>query len=346
MTNGKSQFIGEISITGRLTEVLEVELYSSNERIPENWTRVLFNKRLSPMGPVLQLRRPINDCHFRLNFIKGATGKSDIQLKLGFTPPDSREAIEKKLKQKRIIFLGCARNCLSQIEQSVAFMESLGGNFAEFEIVVLENDSSDGTGECLRDLMRSRRLRVIQKDGLACEFPERTVRLSYCRNLLLDYAKSTGSDYVCVCDLDGVVRNPFDMGGFLSNFEFESAWDAIFPVNSGMYYDIWALRHSSICPFDYERAMNLVPPSLGAHNALNLYLYQRQNLNFSALESWLRVESAFGGMGLYKAAALDFCNYYGFERGYQICEHTVLHENMRALGAALYINPRFVINGI
>jgi len=346
VSNAHGLFVSGISMAAATNVGRVIDLYSSNERVPVNWNPVLFNNASAAGKDFLRFRRPINDCHFRLEIFPRIIDWTAVEVSLAFEPPVSGELIRNATNQRRIIFLGCARNCVANAEESIQTFEKLGRLFSDFRIVIFENDSSDGTAELLRGLRDSGRIVLLQRENLINDFPDRTVRLSYCRNELLDYAKSTEFDYVCVSDLDGVVGRDFKEEGFFSNFEFDSAWDAVFPINKGIYYDIWALRHPSICPYDYEREMNLVPASLGAQNTLELYLHHRQRLDFSNLSAWLSVDSAFGGMGLYKMAALEYSSYFGFKGGYQICEHTVLHLKMKSLGASLYINPKFVVNGI
>jgi hypothetical protein len=346
VSNPQGSFVSGISMAASTGTGRVIDLASSNERVPTNWKPVLFNKVSAAGRDFFQFRRPINDSHFRLEIFPGITEWSGVGLALNFESPVSLGSIKDALAKKTIIFLGCARDCLASAGKSIDVLEGLGSFFLDFRIVVFENDSSDGTSGYLKELQDAGRLVLIQRENLINEIPERTVRLGYCRNQLLEYAKSVDFDYACVADLDGVVGNSFKEEGFFSNFEYESVWDAVFPINSGIYYDIWALRHASICPYDYERAMNLVPASLGAQNTLDLYLHHRQRLDFSRLSAWLSVDSAFGGMGLYKMPAIKFASYFGSRGGYQICEHTVLHEKMKSLGASLYINPKFVVDGI
>jgi len=342
--NRDGAFISGIVLEVPPERPCEVEILASNERVPKNWTKVLFESEFSGQERTYQFRRPLNDTHFKIDClpnIEGIEGKISLSPYVGI----SRNLITEELRKKTIIFIGCARDCLEGARKTIEVLKNLGHFFTDFKIAIYENDSTDGTDEYLRSLAEINDIVLFQKP-LLIDFPNRTARLSYCRNELLNYAKKTGSDYVCVCDLDGVIGSKFDYDGFLSNFELNAAWDAVFPINKGIYYDIWALRHPVLCPFDYEREMNLAPISLGAKNTIDLYLHQRQRLDLSMLSSWLPVDSAFGGMGLYKTEALRFANYFGTRDGHQFCEHVSLHQCMNSLGAKLYLNPKFVVNGI
>ena len=68
-------------------------------------------------------------------------------------------------------------------------------------------------------------------------------------------------------------------------------------------------------------------------------------LRLSPSHPWIEVDSAFGGIGIYKSEV--FLNYdYSLDRnsGQGISEHVTLHAKMRADGLKLYVNPSF-ING-
>ncbi len=58
---------------------------------------------------------------------------------------------------------------------------------------------------------------------------------------------------------------------------------------------------------------------------------------------WIEVESAFGGLAIYRRDALLEGDYRGLDaNGAEVCEHVSLHQAMRSTGARLYINPRLV----
>jgi hypothetical protein len=89
--------------------------------------------------------------------------------------------------------------------------------------------------------------------------------------------------------------------------------------------------------------MNELPYTLGVENAQRLIAVPLRNIDFTKSKGWLEVESAFGGFGLYKGTAYRNTRYSGQEHGQEICEHVVLHRNMRTDKARLYINPDFAL---
>jgi hypothetical protein len=160
---------------------------------------------------------------------------------------------------------------------------------------------------------------------------------------LLDASREYEYDYYVVADLDGVFKE-IKEENFLSCFKFESCWVGCFPVSNNKYYDLWALRHPYLMPGDYDRRMNQLPNTLGNENAQRLIAAPLRNLDFSKSKGWLEVDSAFGGLGLYKGVEYRQARYSGHDNDREICEHVVLHNAMRSELGRFYINPEFVLS--
>jgi hypothetical protein len=67
-------------------------------------------------------------------------------------------------------------------------------------------------------------------------------------------------------------------------------------------------------------------------------------IKFPLLKGWLPVDSAFGGIGIYKTSSFKHASYFGFSNGHEICEHVGFHQMAREVGMKLYINPKFTVN--
>jgi glycosyltransferase involved in cell wall biosynthesis len=253
------------------------------------------------------------------------------------------EEVGALLAGKKIAFLGLARDCASRILHSIEKLSELGGYFEQYRIFVFENDSIDGTDLILKELSLGGYLNLIQEIGLSEIMPLRTERLGYARNALLDLVSGDENlDYICWADLDGLVDHRFSNDGFLSNFKLEAVWDCVFPTTAPHYYDIWALREKIICPDDYILAETIkyngvLNPGFVPHIAVG-------KLASNNLLGWFRVDSAFGGMGIYKHRYAKLARYCGFMNGREVCEHVPYNLALRDRGAKMYINPSFVTN--
>ncbi|MBV8380745.1 MAG: glycosyltransferase family 2 protein [Paucibacter sp.] len=343
IANAAQDFLTAVVATARPdSRVLDVIVSESRAMYAGDWTPVPA-RVLCKGGPGfhIEFARPTNARHLRVDVLHG--GLTDLAVQTERVAPLDEAATRALLKRKRIVFVGCARQCGAATDATLARVAELGALFGDWSLVVFENDSTDDTAARIRAFAADQPVELIQEPGLKELLPERTARLAYGRNRLLERALEIGGDYVCVVDIDGLVtpEHP-SVASFLSSFALESCWDAVFPVNAGMYYDVWALRHPVLCPRDYMRLGTVMDAALGQSLAVHFAASYVQ-IDLRLLQAWLPVDSAFGGMGLYKAAALAGARYIGLQEQREVCEHVTLHAQLRARGAALYINPHFVV---
>ncbi len=193
------------------------------------------------------------------------------------------------------------------------------------KIILFENDSKDGTLKYLEDWSREEpeRVTVVSQPGLIQKFPERTIRLAYCRNYLSAMARRETFDFLLVIDSDDVSQD-FDATTFATNFEVEEPWDAL-AVNTG--YDVWALR-SPECPGDCWRQVHRYTQQLGYPQAVSHYIGRHQKM----VTELTPVRSAFGGAVLYRGLPKRF---YDGTRG---CEHVSFHRDLK-----MFVNPKWTM---
>lgn len=325
----------------------DLKILGTHQRIPCNFITIDFSQRVSEDGSYVDIvfSKAQNYLNFKL-IISGSCISHD-QLFINYYQPRNLNEITEFIKKKKIVFIGCARSCESTIRESIAVISKIGSLFSEYKIIVAENNSSDNTRKILEDICQTYPIELFAFDNLDAVMPYRTQRLSFCRNKLLDAAINSQYDYICVADLDGVFSESLQLSSFLSNWEFEECWDACFPINEGIYYDLWALRHPELMPEDFSIRMNRADYVLDQLNIMNVFVNPLQNIKFDLIKGWLEVDSAFGGMGIYKAHSLTNARYWGLDNRVETCEHVELHRKMKANNSAkLYINPRFIVKGI
>ena len=340
--NDNSSFVSGISIPKVEGSVFDFQVNVCNAKVPLSWIDVDYSISDRDTSYYIEFRRPCNSVHFRIE-ICGAF-VSVLNPIFHLSPSRSQEEALALMKGKSMVFVGCARNCAAKVEAAIKILTRLGDLFASYKIVIFENDSNDGTDKLLENFASSGAISLIKLDNLDSSLPMRTQRLSFARNLLLRQVQSITPDYFSVVDLDGVLGGNFDVDGFVSNFKREECWDAVFPANANFYYDVWALRHPDICPGDYMKRMDSLSPALGRENIFNLCLRSMSGVKFTNLTGWLPVDSAFGGIGLYKYNSFKNSSYFGYTNGNEVCEHVVFHEKAKAAGMSLYINPTFIVN--
>lgn len=343
LANPGFAFVEALTLRVPGARLLDVRVGTARVPVPLQWEHVPYRLQIDGDTATVRFDRPDNWAHFGLELVCAEPATAEPLGALHLLPEVPESALRQRLAGCRIAFLGTARDCAARLPASIAKLTELGRLFGHAEVHVYENDSTDGTGELLDSLQRDRLLTAHREPGLHARMPLRTERLAHGRNRLLDHVlahpPAAGPlDYIAWADLDGLVGERFSTEGFLSCFQHEAAWDAVFPLSWPLYYDIWALREDSICPGDYVRDGEHKLPAL-LHEAAPIHAATQQ-LAPGRVRGWLPVRSAFGGFGLYKAAIAGRGRYAGLLRGEEVCEHVTYHEALLRAGARLYLNPR------
>ena len=237
--------------------------------------------------------------------------------------------------KSKVCFVGLARDLAAVLPASIQRVEQTGRHFASWKAVVVENDSTDCTKGYLEAWATERRENVIvqMSDNGSPHLhgfePERTVAMARyrneCRELVERHAPD--ADYVIVVDLDawggwslhGVIngigwheRLP-DAGCMASTSLFKHAAYRVGQKAIWCHYDNWAYRCYGWAPRLGPWFTFWLPPP--GHPPLE-------------------VNSAFGGLGIYKTAA-----YLGSEYSGEDCEHVPFHAMMKEKGYSVFLNP-------
>jgi glycosyltransferase involved in cell wall biosynthesis len=250
-------------------------------------------------------------------------------------PAKDAEAFRKKtargyesMKKAAIVICGITRDDAETLPLTIQRIEKTGGLFADYHVVIFENDSRDDTAAILRQWEEENAKVTILSESLR-ERPDLTEnrfeRLAYCRNRYLEHVENTseldGSPYVMVVDMD--LRGGWSADGIAASFA-EMGWDAVAANAIGYhnlrrtYYDTWALK----------------PPTVLKEKWL--YRLIGEGWQFRRGAPLIPVESAFGGLALYRREALLGRRYAGTEDGREVCEHHALNADR---GLRFFLNP-------
>jgi hypothetical protein len=258
------------------------------------------------------------------------------------------------LSGRRIIFAGPARDVAPFLEGVTRNIEAFATRFAAWAVVMVENDSRDDSKARLRAWMEKARglgavrAVLIDMDGLAAQ-TERTNRIAAARNRILQEieqdAELSRFDLLAMMDMD--IPNSYPArpekfaaaAGFLEDHEDVAA---VFPNQLPLYYDLWTLREKNWCPGDCWDEVAAAAPSLGAEAAIAKYVYDRQ-IYLDPARPPLEVDSAFGGIGIYRLSAVLGRRYAGLKPdGTAASDHVALHETIRREGGRFFILPGFL----
>ena len=244
-------------------------------------------------------------------------------------------------KKHSVQVCGCARDVEKHLPGVLANFAAIGGLFLDASYVVVTNDNSDGTLSALTEWSNSGPDRkVVNLDGMANRLKSRTERLPECRNACLDELWKNRKDFLVVLDMDGICQEPIPMANILTSFKHDG-WAAM-TANTSKYYDIWALR-SPWCPYDCWRMVHQRPSSMSGEEAVNAYIHAHKKV-IPRETPPIEVESAFNGLGIYKASAIEGCRYSmkSTFHGADV-EHVAFNQGIRRRGGKVFINPAMLI---
>lgn len=247
---------------------------------------------------------------------------------------------------KTLLVVGLARNCGKTIQADIKRLLAALGSFQNLHWLVIESDSQDDTVTALQVLEKEvRNFRYISLGNLRGTLPLRTQRIAHCRNRYLEELRNAAGyrdvDYIVAADLDGI-NTLLTADAFLSCWARDD-WDVCAANPRGPYYDIWALRHERWSPNDcWAHYKFLSDHGLGAEKAMWAAVFSRM-ITLDERSEWVRVDSAFGGLAVYRRQALEGASYIGLSvDGGEICEHVTLHTQLAAKGCRMFINPRLI----
>jgi hypothetical protein len=248
-----------------------------------------------------------------------------------------------------VLVTGVVRNGEAHLAQDVTLLAAALAEARAVKWLLIESDSDDQTLSELQALQE--RLPHFHHESLGAlrsQLPLRTARIAHCRNHGLAALRQDPAwadvDLVVVADFDGT--NPLINANAIRSCWARDDWDVCTANQDAPYYDIYALRHPAWSPNDcWAQYRFLKPRSPISEYSLHAAVYARM-IRIPQDGPWIEVDSAFGGLALYRRHALDHGSYIGLtSEGAEVCEHVALHAAMRAQGCHIAINPRLVNAG-
>jgi len=221
------------------------------------------------------------------------------------------------LKNKKACFALLARNCRNALAQNLLRIERFSLIFKEIFIVIVENDSTDGTKEFLCEMQKCKQNFFI----ITCDSEnnssfmkkaggiERIEKMAFYRNQYLNFIKNFDFyetiDYLIVIDSD---IKYFSEQGVISALEnAPTDWTALF-ANGRYYFD---LLNITILGRYYDLFAFVPHKDCGVSNLNTNLTYREMALCADLLTNrklkkvrYMKCLSAFGGIGIYKIKAI------------------------------------------
>lgn len=248
------------------------------------------------------------------------------------------------ISQAHVLVCGVARNCAHSAPGSIAALHQAARQVGTVRYHIVESDSDDNTAGILTELSTLYPLTFQSEGNLRSTMPSRTDRIAHCRNQLVDLVKTKefdDIDFVVMADLDGL-NETVSAKGLASCWGVKAPWGALTANQPEKYYDIWALRHDDWVPDDCWARFRRLKPEFGKKIAREMAIDSRQ-ISIPSRAQVIEVDSAFGGLALYRKAAFIAGKYRGSNPdGSEVCEHVPFHAGLREAGFRVFINPALV----
>lgn len=251
--------------------------------------------------------------------------------------------------EKSVLIAALARDCNKSVLRNIPKIEKLRKEFKESHVVIIENDSKDGTKETLKRWEKeSIGVEAIMNDYGTITIPEqskgiknpgtsmhRISKMAKYRNMYMDYARNAdfNIDYLIVIDIDiedfsveGTVRSiknaPDDWGALFAN------GNKIFNERLKSFYDYFAYVP------DGNKSLSI------KYN--DMFFQTRKVRNLLRKNRFVKCISAFGGMAVYKWDYIKNLKYTAEDNTVcdsceTLCEHIPLNNSILKQGASNYI---------
>lgn len=246
-----------------------------------------------------------------------------------------------EMTKHKVILCGIARDVAAELANVIEYAERTGDFFADYRVIIFENDSIDGTKELLKDWsIRNNRIKILNQEynntkrpigyGVEIDF------LALARNTYLqeisDHPEVYTSDFDMLMVLDMDMKYGWDMRGIYDTFSHINEWDGV--CSNGIYtaggamYDMFAFRND-------EFPQNLT------HPMYHWYVKPMGQKFYDPSIGLMPVRSCFGGMAFYKRQNVGSCKYRSI---YGDCEHVLFHDCIaNTYGGRMFMNTAQVI---
>tara|TARA_B110000495_G_C23037588_1_gene620343 strand:- start:743 stop:1663 length:921 start_codon:yes stop_codon:yes gene_type:complete len=219
-----------------------------------------------------------------------------------------------KSKSSCVICL-CARDVEPYLDNIFINLQKLNTLFYKTQVIFFYDTSNDNTLDTLRRYQDTLdNIHIIENKEPLLEY--RTHRISNGRNRLLDYMNTNFNDYeyFIIMDCDDVCSNPIKTD-VLAEYLDRNDWDSLSfnrkgnsSIDSGHYYDIWALQYE---PF-YWDCWGYGPNSVKVLEFMKKDITKKLNkLDDDELFTCI---SAFNGFAIYRKDKFKNIRYNGVRK--------------------------------
>jgi hypothetical protein len=240
---------------------------------------------------------------------------------------------------KKIVIVSAISNVSRYVPYVLRNIEHYSKIFSNTYCIFVESDSVDESCNVLKNYMDNITISYEIKSlgNLKNTIPYRTGRIATGRNVYLDIVEEKFSDwdFLLVLDFNDANIDPIDDTFILSNFQRDD-WDMVCANQKLGYYDLWALRHPKLMPYDCWKM---------CREAKSNGLWDHVHSKFVIIPEhlpWINVESAFGGAAFIKISSIQGARHESINSdGEEECEWVSFCRKLNGGNSKIYINPKF-----
>lgn len=210
-----------------------------------------------------------------------------------------------KASQEKILICGVCKNVALAVPNTIENIENLGALFADYAVIIYENNSSDQTSSLFQQwAQKNPHVLFITETLPVNRLPHsREETIARARNIVLSKArdpKYADFKYLTMVDLDFLDSWPIH--SIIQTIEGNEDWDCV--SANGMnekdhYYDMYAFRDERF-PFGPELLQDGWAEDV-----------ENNPVSFQKNEPLKKVFSAFGGLAIYKTQSILPFSYSG-----------------------------------
>lgn len=240
--------------------------------------------------------------------------------------------------------VGTVRDVSGTVISEIETLETTFRTFGTVKFYLVESDSTDDTVKILTKLQTSKpNFSFVSLGKLEDDMPNRYQRIAFCRENYLRKVREEveGVDFVVVADLDGM-NFALKAESVANSLSMAADWDAVFANQRGRYYDIGALRHEYWSPNDCFAVMNWAK-KVTSHDSARALSIQSRMIKIDESASLIPVQSAYGGLAIYKREAFILGSYIGLDQNndHQL-DFVAFNLNLHARGLRLFVDPQLI----
>jgi glycosyltransferase involved in cell wall biosynthesis len=214
-------------------------------------------------------------------------------------------AVAYEAKKEKVVICGVVKNVGFAFPKAVKNIEELGNQFANYAVIIYENNSTDNTVDLFSQWAQKNNRVIFQHENVPIEelnSLSRTEKIARARNIVLKVAQEKYHDYNFLIMVDLDLDNDWSISEIVSTLESNREWDCVSAngvlPDTNNYYDTY--------PFLDEK-YPLGPELIGNFFCREII---KNPVSFSG-DEWAPTFSSFGGLAIYKMASLKNSYYSG-----------------------------------